>query len=159
MIRNASNFVCIARGMGYISAYALNAALYDAMHRLPARLPEIDAMTRPDYRLYGQYAPDEGYAIHSDCYRQLAKLQIYHLIHCLRVGERPLECDPEPPAGRTLIEFSTAASTPFHSRYFRDPSVPGHHREPGWLDFVAADRKRTRLNSSHGPLSRMPSSA
>ena len=51
---------------------------------------------------------------------------------------RSLECQPNPPPGRTLVEFAAAAWTPFHSRYFRDNSVPGHHREPGWLAFAVS---------------------
>ena len=35
------------------------------------------------------------------------------------------------------MEFATAAWTPFYGRFFRDASVPGHHREPAWLAFTA----------------------
>jgi len=85
---------------------------------------------------YGAYGFEKGYAIFCECERQLARLQIYHLVNSLRAGDRPRECQPTPPAGRTLVEFATAAWTPFHGRFFRDKSVPGHHREPAWLAFA-----------------------
>ncbi len=90
-----------------------------------------------DYRKYGRYTCEEGWSIYSQCERDLGKLQIYHLANSLRAGDRPAECAVEPPAGRTLVEFATAAWAPFHARFFRDRSVPGHHREPGWLAFTA----------------------
>ena len=37
--------------------------------------------------------------------------------------------------------------------------VPGSHEVPWAVQALARDRKSTRLNSSHIPLSRMPSSA
>jgi len=68
--------------------------------------------------------------------RDLAKLQLYHLFDRLRAGEVPAECNPSPPPGRGLFEFAAAAWTTFHSYYFRDPGVPGHHKEPAWLAFA-----------------------
>jgi hypothetical protein len=88
-------------------------------------------------RKYGHYSCQEGWTIYSQCERDLAQLQIYHLANCLRAGERPVECRVQPPAGRTLVEFAAAAWTPFYGRFFRDGTVPGHHREPGWLAFAA----------------------
>jgi hypothetical protein len=88
------------------------------------------------YYHYGQYSEDEGWRINCQCHRDLAKLQIYNLLNCLRAGDRPAECVPNPPAGRTLVEFSAAAWTPFHPRFFKDSSFPGHHREPEWLKFT-----------------------
>lgn len=90
---------------------------------------------------YGLYTPQQGWDILDRCARQLARLQVYHLANSLRAGDHPAECIPTPPPGRTLVEFAAAAWTPFHSRYFRNPSVPGHHREPAWLAFAAALEK------------------
>lgn len=87
---------------------------------------------------YGLYSPERGWEIFGRCARQLARLQLYHLANSLRAGDRPAECVPTPPPGRTLVEFAAAAWTPFHSYYFRDAAMPGHHREPGWLAFTTA---------------------
>ena len=87
-------------------------------------------------RKWGRYGCQEGWAIYSQCERDLAKLEIYHLANSLRCGDRPADCREQVPAGRTLVEFATAAWTPFHGRFFRDRSIPGHHREPGWLAFT-----------------------
>jgi hypothetical protein len=89
-------------------------------------------------RKWGRYSCQEGWAIYSQCERDLAKLEIYHLVNSLRCGDRPEECRDQVPAGRTLVEFAAAAWTPFHGRFFRDRAIGGHHREPGWAAF--ADR-------------------
>jgi len=86
---------------------------------------------------WGRYSCEEGWAIYSQCEQDLARLQIYHLVNSLRAGDRPAECAVQPPPGRTLVEFAAAAWTPFHGRFFRDRTVPGHHREPAWLAFAA----------------------
>ena len=43
----------------------------------------------------------------------------------------------------------------------RSAGLENHYSEPMWVNFVVflADRKSTRLNSSHSRKSRMPSSA
>ena len=87
---------------------------------------------------YGLYSPEKGWDIFSRCARQLARLQLYHLANSLRAGDRPAECVPTPPAGRTLVEFAAAAWTPFYSYYFRDPAGTGNHREGAWLAFASA---------------------
>ena len=97
---------------------------------------------------YGSYTREKGLDIYCACSRQLARLQIYHRLNCLRAGERPAECIPNPPPGRTLVEFACAAWTPFHGRHFRDRSVPGHHREPRWLAFTAALAERISQNQN-----------
>lgn len=86
---------------------------------------------------YGRYSLEQGWETFRQCERQLGRLQVCHLLHELRAGRRPAPCWPAVPPGRTLVEFAAAAWTPFHSRFFRDPSVPGHHREPAWLAFAA----------------------
>lgn len=98
-------------------------------------------------RKWGRYGCEQGWAIYSQCERDLAKLEIYHLVNCLRCGDRPAECRQQPPGGRTLVEFATAAWTPFYNRFFRDRSIPGRHREPGWLAFT--DRLSQML-AAHG---------
>lgn len=89
------------------------------------------------YYKYGAYGFEKGLAIFCEAEEQLARLQIYHLVNSLRSGDRPAECTPDVPAGRTLVEFAAAAWAPFYQRFFRDPLVPGHHREPAWLAFAA----------------------
>ena len=91
---------------------------------------------------YGRYTRDEGWRVYAGCERALGRLQVHHLLGRLRAGERPAECVPAPPAGRTLVEFAAAAWTPFYGRVFRDRTVPGHHREPRWLAFTAALAER-----------------
>ncbi|MFH1022381.1 MAG: hypothetical protein V1809_03245 [Planctomycetota bacterium] len=93
---------------------------------------------------YGGYPRQKGWDVFCACSRQMARLQVYHLLNCLRAGERPAECVPAPPPGRTLVEFAAAAWTPFHAVYFRDPSFPGHHREPAWLAFAEGIESRIR---------------
>jgi hypothetical protein len=85
---------------------------------------------------YGRYGCEQGWAIYSQCERDLAKLQIHHLASSLRCGDRPAEWIAQPPPARSLVEFATAAWTPFHGRFFRDRAMPGHHREPAWLAFT-----------------------
>jgi hypothetical protein len=87
-------------------------------------------------RKWGQYGREEGWAIYSQCERDLAKLEIYHLLNSLRCGDRPEECRQQVPPGRSLVEFAAAAWTPFHGRFFRDRAIAGHHREPGWIAFT-----------------------
>ena len=96
----------------------------------------------PGTHKYGAYTREQGWEIFSGSLRKLAQLQIYHLVNCLRAGDRPAECIPEPPPGRTLVEYAAAAWTQFHGRSFRDASVPGHHCEPEWLAFTAAIEAR-----------------
>ena len=99
---------------------------------------------------YGNYSPQEGWDIQCACSRQLARLQVYHLLHCLRAGDRPAGCVPAPPPGRTLVEFAAAAWLPFHNTHFRDRAVPGHHREPAWLAFAAALERRLAAGQALG---------
>lgn len=106
--------------------------------------------TIPVLLRYGSYTRDQGWAIWSDTLRKLAQLQVYHFVNCLRAGVRPAECIPHPPPGRTLVEFAAAAWLPFYGRSFRDPTVPGHHREPNWLAFTAAIEERIRRGQSLG---------
>ena len=57
--------------------------------------------------------------------------------------------------GTLLHEASAAPVNPLAAR---PPLYPARAKRMVWL-FMTGDRKSTRLNSSHIPLSRMPSSA
>ncbi len=57
--------------------------------------------------------------------------------------------------GLALLLFLAAFALTLTTSLFADLS----NREEALLDQIAADRKSTRLNSSHPPESRMPSSA
>ncbi|GEM_PF-2828534 len=85
---------------------------------------------------YGRYGCEEGWAIYSQCERDIARLVVYHLANSLRAGDRPAECVVQPPAGRTLVEYAAAAWTPFYARLFMDAAAPAHCREPAWLAFA-----------------------
>ncbi len=87
-------------------------------------------------RKWGRYTCQEGWAIYSQCERDLARLQVYHVADSLRCGDRPEECREYPPAGRSLVEFAVAAWTPFYGRCFQDATVPERRREPGWRAFT-----------------------
>lgn len=109
---------------------------------------------REELRKCGRYSVEQGWAIYSECERQLARLQIHHLANSLRCGDRPAECAGHPPAGRSLVEFATAAWTPFYGRFFKDRVIAGHHREPGWL--ALTDRlSQMMAECSTAPLERL----
>ena len=68
------------------------------------------------------------------------------------------ECGIDVKNGRAQL-VASASNFPLDVLYLRDDDIP-QYVEDGVADLgILGDRKSTRLNSSHGGISRMPSSA